>query len=315
MLVSAVRLEPDVPFEDLDVGSKRFIGGDGSDELVGGYPNPEGSRYLTYRSSGSLFVGGAGFDRIVGSSSDDRIYVGGPGGFVQGGAGDDFIVGGNGSDGPITSDYCVGRNDAVELISTGFPARGFVSTSAANVLLGGLGDDTIVSGGGKSCIAGQFGSDVIYGSEFDDSVATGGNFLTTGSTPLPGGDVTDQDFAFTKGGDDVIFGSAGSDTVYGGPGDDVFRDDPRVNSEIPVDVVGDDLVRLGDGDDVIQGSSGDDELDGGPGVDSIFGGAGDDWLWPGRDTDDDILDGQDGIDGCGVFVYDVASCERIDRRS
>ncbi len=297
-------------------GVNRFIGGAGDDELAGGVGLDE--QYTPLPSPGSLFVGGPGVDRLIGTGGPDRMYAGGQGGYVNGAAGDDFIVGGNGASGDLVGLWCLTGSDARRVIESPLSAvEGFAPFAAANVLVGGLGDDTIVSGGGRSCIAGSDGSDVIYGSEFDDSVFSGGRPGPPTNTPVPGGTPDDADFVFTKGGDDVIYGSAGSDTVYGGPGDDVFLDDRRSDgfTELPGDQLRPDLVRLGAGDDLIQGSAGDDELDGGPGSDTIFGGGGDDWLWPGRDADVDVLDGQAGKDGCGVFVYDAATCEHVSERS
>lgn len=299
-----------VSFEalDEDVGADRLIGGPGDDELAAGWPtgaNPADDSYRPLASAGMTLIGGPGVDLLIGSQGDDRMYLGGAGGLARGWGGDDLLVGASGTVKTVSEIYCRSSEAALGEFD-------IAQTKAVNVLLGNLGDDVLVSGGGQSCMAGSEGSDTFYGSSFDDSIFAGADQFNLGSVPRDGGAPEDRDRIFAKGGNDVIFGSLGSDTVYGSDGNDTFSTLSTVqpDSRDPVDNQPD-RINLGPGDDIIRGGGGDDRLNGGDGTDDIDGGGGDDYLWPGRDEQPDALRGGEGDDQCFRFAGDVtdSSCE------
>jgi uncharacterized delta-60 repeat protein len=124
-------------------------------------------------------------------------------------------------------------------------------------LLGGAGNDQLVTGGGTQRVEGGAG---------DDSLFAGAAYLTNsedewvpfvpGDNVLLGGDGND----FLSAGDSYgrLDGGAGDDQLYGGDGRDRL--------------IG------GAGDDVLFGSGNDDRLDGGTGADVLAGGDGTDTL-------------------------------------
>ena len=132
---------------------------------------------------------------------------------------------------------------------------GFLSGAAADLLVGGDGDDTLSGGGGTDTIwgdgldgaEGATGDDLIIGGDGDDTIVADG----------------------AEGGDDTIFGNDGNDTILTAGGDD-WADGGN----------GDDRIYGGDGAEGTQ-----DQLFGGPGNDFIDGGAGPDLIDGGDDRD------------------------------
>ncbi|MCS7032951.1 MAG: hypothetical protein NZ561_03030, partial [Phycisphaerae bacterium] len=121
-------------------------------------------------------------------------------------------------------------------ISTTFPAR---NVRRVAVLAGG-GDDTIrllSTAGASSDLAGQSGSDRIFGNGRD-------NLLRGGS------------------GDDTLFGFGGEDTLLGDADDDVLDGGS-----------GNDSLDGGSGDDRLFGFGGRDTLIGSDGSDTLLGGS------------------------------------------
>ncbi|MGB0099438.1 MAG: M91 family zinc metallopeptidase [Nocardioides sp.] len=125
-------------------------------------------------------------------------------------------------------------------------------------LIGGEGDDTIVS---------RDGSDTVLGMDGEDKIDTG-----SGADRVSGG--ADADYLDGQGGGDVVTGGSGRDTLYGTGGDDVL-----VGGE------GQDYLEGADGDDRLDGGSGDDILSGGRDDDTVHGGSGGDVTYSGRGDD------------------------------
>lgn len=289
--------------DGFETGQDRFIGGDGNDVIAGGW-------YIGtffFRSGddngGARLFGGAGADAIFGTDGDDTIYVGPGGGIAYGYDGDDRLIGGKADGGPgVGGQYCD------RSVPDGL---GGASGAGTNLLNGGNGNDTLASGGGVSCMVGGNGSDRIYGSELDDVIWAGGSDqIPDGGVRIPTGRSEDRDRIYAKGGDDVILGSAGSELVFAAGGDDIFAAVFRFGENN-----GDDQIRLGDGNDIAVTGDGDDSIVAGPGADDISGGSGNDRLWPGRDGDVDVVDGEDGTDSCGISAPDATptDCENIFR--
>ncbi|MDJ0685091.1 MAG: cadherin-like domain-containing protein, partial [Alphaproteobacteria bacterium] len=203
---------------DLSGGSVSGAGdvnGDGFDDLIVGAerasPNGvsgAGESYVVFGKAGgfgpSLDLatlgtpdGAAGF-RLDGIDTNDLS-----GGSVSG-AGD---VNGDGFD-----DLIIGarRANQIDAFGTGESYVVFgaafggdatpvvtVGTEAAEILIGGLGDDDLSGGGGADVLRGGAGDDALDGGSGDDRLVGGGN-------------------------DDRLTGGQGDDVLIGGQGDDVF---------------------------------------------------------------------------------------------
>ena len=90
-------------------------------------------------------------------------------------------------------------------------------------------------------------------------------------------------YAYGRGGDDVVSGADNKDRLYGNEGNDLL-----------IGRGGDDRLYGGEGNDRLYGDFGNDLLEGGDGNDKLYGGYGDDELTGG--AGDDILHGGDGAD-------------------
>jgi Ca2+-binding RTX toxin-like protein len=135
------------------------------------------------------------------------------------------------------------------------------------VIVGGPGDDLIISKRNKDIVCGGPGNDRIFSGTGRDKVygGSGDDFIDEG----PG-----SGKVYAGGGNDTVIGGGGGETVRGGSGDD------RLIGEIQ--------------DDKLYGDSGDDLLVGGQGIDKMRGGPGDDWLR--GDTNQDKYFGDSGND-------------------
>ncbi|PAL23673.1 peroxidase family protein [Sphingopyxis sp. GW247-27LB] len=147
-------------------------------------------------------------------------------------------------------------------------------TDANDVIIAGIGDDTLYGDGGNDNMEGGFGNDIINGGDGDDIIRD-------------------------RGGDDNIKAGAGNDVVHAGPGLDlVLAGD------------GQDFIVLGtdEGSEVF-GGTGNDFILGNKNAERILGNEGDDWLETGTfdgapgDNFDEIF-AHDGIDGNDVFLGD-----------
>jgi hemolysin type calcium-binding protein len=159
----------------------------------------------------STMHGGAGADRLTGSSARDQLFGGGGDDILQPAAGDGTVDGGPG-------------DDRVELIAgsvvvAGGEGRDFVQFNAAasTVSLDGLVNDS-------------FGSNVEVDVEDVDGGAAGDTITGSAAANRLRG----------MSGDDTLTGGDGNDEIDGGPGNDVI-DAGR----------GTDTVNGGDGDDTI----------------------------------------------------------------
>lgn len=147
-------------------------------------------------------------------------------------------------------------------------------TDNADIIISGIGDDTIYGDGGNDKLEGGFGNDIINGGDGDDII-------------------TDA------GGDDNIKAGAGNDVIHAGGGLDlVLAGD------------GQDFIFLGtdEGSEVFAGT-GNDFIYGNKNAERILGNEGNDWIETGTfdgapgDNFDEIF-ARDGIDGHDVFLGD-----------
>ncbi|WP_163850046.1 Hint domain-containing protein [Pseudooceanicola aestuarii] len=266
------------------IGNDTIITGDDADTIYGG----DGDDHIDGGLDADEIYGGAGNDTIDGSLSTDIPGLPGAGtlgsDYIEGGSGDDSIVAGI----DAFSDY-VGDDPK-------FPLFGFDSDpntmDGMDTVLGGEGNDTIITGDD---------ADTIYGGSGEDSINAG----------------IDDDYVEGGKGADVIIGSHGSDEIHGNSGDDVidasndtfdYSNAPDIDGDKPVgdpvqdndlDTVyggaGNDLIRTGDDDDMLYGGSGDDTLEGGIDEDTLYGGEGTDSIYGGG--------GQDRIFGADVGEF------------
>ena len=138
----------------------------------------------------------------------------------------DLIVFGKNGDDRITnnSNYkvkIVGGNGNDHLISTqggDFLAGGrgndsLVGNAGGDRIFGGPGRDYINGGNGKDFLNGRGGKDIIFGDNGNDVIRGGG-----GGDQLTGG--TGNDWINGDGGADAIRGGLGADTIFGGEGID-----------------------------------------------------------------------------------------------
>jgi len=259
-------------------------------------------------------IGGSGDDSFVGNAANNTF---------TGNGGTDTVSFANAAD-AVTADLNAGTaiglsigSDtlvSIENVSGSDFDDSLTGTSAVNVILAGLGDDTLTGGGGDDTLNGGIGSDtaVFAGVEANytvldnadgtltitDTVGQDGidllvsvEFATfaDGTVALPaasGGatDLTNNDDNYTgTSDDDIINALDGNDIVDGAEGDDTINGG-----------MGDDTLDGGIGDDTLNGDEGNDTINGGVGNDTINGGISDDTIDGGLGND--TLTGGDGLD-------------------
>lgn len=170
-------------------------------------------------------------------------------------------------------------------------------TGGGHVVLGGTDlDDILIAGIGDDTLWGDGGNDRLEGG--------------AGNDQLIGGD-----------GDDIITDEFGDDNIKGGAGDDVINAGTGVDLIIAGD--GNDFVNAGEDDKETFGGEGDDFILGGNGSNTVFADGGNDWL-EGEDQAD-LLQGDNGdpfqvsaiaghdvvIGGSGNDDYDMESGDDI----
>ena len=259
------------------------FGGDGNDVYYGG----------------GNFMGGAGSDTLVGSTIYSEIS------FANGGAGNDTLTGGNGDDGIFGgtgADVIHGGvgNDA--LYSAGTESSYSNSGTSADTLDVGNEHDRVYGDEGDDYISVGYGDDADGGTGTNTLVLTltgaptgvtvDGNAILAGSVTIGGGtlshfqrieQITGSAFADTitmptQDYQRTVYGGGGNDHLTGGGSSVIFYGD--------------------DGNDTIVGSTVGDILYGGAGADSISARGGDDmiYLQLGDVAAGESIDGGDGND-------------------
>ena len=263
------------------------IGGDGNDRI-------DGSAVAT----DVRFFGNGGNDELIGGIGDDVL---------AGGGGTDVIAGGDGVDANSFQGIGLGVIATVNADGTGDASYGGVAETftgienltgsdnndvliatgaAANVLLGGDGDDVLAGGGGTDVIDGGAGIDT-------NSFAGIGLGVTA-----------------------VINADGSGDATYGSVTESFVGIENLTGSDQADNLTGNDSINVIDGglgDDVIDGVGGDDVLFGGSGNDTISGGDGDDRIVGG--FGDDTINGDDGndfINGSGQIEVRVTNLSGTD---
>jgi Ca2+-binding RTX toxin-like protein len=239
---------------------------------------------------------------LMGGDGDDLIIAGGGPALIQGGAGRDTLMGGTG-----------------DAVIYGHSISGVGDDGAADVLVGGTGNDRLYGQGGNDFLDGGDGDDYLDGGAGDDRLFGG-----AGNDWLYGG--AGMDLLYGEQGDDLLEGGAGIDWLYGGAGNDVLygHDASGIGDDDAADLLfgdfgtghvgaqdrmggtpGNDVLFGQGGDDFLSGEEGDDLLYGGTGADTILGGAGEDQIW-GEDGDD-LIRGGTGVD----LIWGGAGNDRI----
>ncbi|WP_449433563.1 peroxidase family protein [Pseudomonas putida] len=181
----------------------------------------EDSNYLHYTGEDHVVLGGtAGDDIIISGEGDDTVYGDDGNDRLEGGAGNDAVLGGAGDD-IITDSFGDNRlegNAGNDVIVAGS------MLALGNLILGGDGQDFIVTTEDISTIFGGQGDDFILGAktnlpptgnEGDDWIEKGTQDGAPGDNfaPLLGDEVI---------GNDIFVGGGGFDEMIGEGGDDIF---------------------------------------------------------------------------------------------
>ncbi|MGH1578030.1 Ig-like domain-containing protein [Planktotalea sp.] len=249
-------------------------------------PNTDDGRDTVFGGTGNdVITTGDDADSIDGGDDDDTINAGIDDDTVRGGLGDDSIFGGHGSD-TIAGG---GGDDYIDSGHTGTP--GYIGDVEDALELPGLelNDRDVVTGGS--------GNDTILTGDDDDSVIGG------------------QGNDFIDGGidEDTIHGSSGNDTVLGGLGDDSLLGEGGLDSIVGGD--GSDTIDGGGDSDTITGGAGADSIFGNDGEDSIIGATAGDTIDGGEGpTDFDTLDlrgagAAENVGGRVTIDYDAPGSE------
>ncbi|WP_249306342.1 Hint domain-containing protein [Rhodobacter capsulatus] len=276
-------------------GADTLRGGDGNDTVDGGDDN-------------DLLIGGTGDDLLIGGLGNDTLEGVAGNDTALGGAGDDSITTGRGSDraeGGDGNDYINTRNDAAAP-DLGYPGLFPADTDPnddRDTVLGGAGNDTILTGDDADSIEGGSGNDVIDAGVDADTVLGG-----------------EGDDTITSGeGSDVVDGGAGNDIIYGGLGPTVpdamnIPDATDLVQNNGMDTIhggdGNDVIYGEDDDDLLHGDAGNDTIDGGIDEDTIFGGTGNDSLIGGAGADQ--ISGGDDRDTFAVATAAAGAGDVID---
>ena len=179
------------------------------------------TNFLHYTGEDHVVLGGtSGNDIIISSEGDDTLYGDAGNDTLEGGAGNDAVLGGAGDD-IITDSFGDNRlegNDGNDVIVAGS------MLAAGNLILGGNGQDFIITTEDISTTFGGQGDDFILGAktnlpptgnEGDDWIEKGTQDGAPGDNfaPLLGDEVV---------GNDIFVGGGGFDEIIGEGGDDIF---------------------------------------------------------------------------------------------
>ncbi|MFJ4453020.1 peroxidase family protein [Pseudomonas sp. NPDC089392] len=237
-LSNTVFLTPTYTLEVNQANQFTGLGAEGRDDPTGGImingvevvplvirDNPDtvgpDENYLHYTGEDHVVLGGtSGNDIIISGDGDDTVYGDAGNDRLEGGAGNDAVLGGAGDD-IITDSFGDNRlegNAGNDVIVAGS------MLAAGNLILGGDGQDFIITTEDISTTFGGQGDDFILGAktnlpptgnEGDDWIEKGTQDGAPGDNfaPLLGDEVV---------GNDIFVGGGGFDEMIGEGGDDIF---------------------------------------------------------------------------------------------
>ena len=313
----------DDPATAVTLGSSSIDGTSSADVLDGtsdadALNGLEGNDTINGLEGDDTLDGGLGSDSILGGQDNDLFLASSGRDTLDGGTGDD-TVSYESATGPLLirlNQQAAGQGadrdllfDIENVIGTGFDDR-IVGDSSVNILLSGLGDDTVSSLGGNDTIDTGAGDDLFIGAAGSETVLLGdGN----DDARVRGGD----DWIEGGAGNDTIGGRGGEDTAFGGDGDDTFFLGSQ--NDLAFGGAGEDVLNGGFSADVLDGGADDDQVRGEAGVDQINGGDGNDFLNGGANADtfwffdtdetgvDRITDFEDGLDQINLSDWGFAN--------
>ncbi|VVP33437.1 hypothetical protein PS900_04477 [Pseudomonas fluorescens] len=179
------------------------------------------TNYLKYTGEDHIVMGGtAGNDIIISGEGDDTLYGDGGNDLLEGGAGNDAVLGGAGDD-IISDSFGDNRlegNDGNDVIVAGSMLVG------GNLILGGDGQDFIITTEDISLTFGGQGDDFILGAK-TNLPATGGegdDWIEKGTQDGAPGDNASPLLNDDVIGNDIFTGGGGFDEMIGEGGDDIF---------------------------------------------------------------------------------------------
>jgi Ca2+-binding RTX toxin-like protein len=312
--------------EGLDtlIGIENILGGNGNDTLTGS----SGNNLLNGNLGNDVLNGGLGGDTLLGGEGNDLIF--------EVGAGVDSIGGGNGNDllsidnsfettsvtltcANVSGSIVGGSKDGTafqgiesiiffagsgnntldaraEVASTILGGAGndiILTSSGSDSLAGGAGDDTLISGEGNDTlfeigvgvgidsIDGGGGNDFLSIDNATEIVSTTINYSNATGSILGGGksgtafqNIELISLLSGSGEDSIFIGSALLSTIVGGGGNDSIT--AGAGSDSLLGDAGNDSLSSAAGNDTLSGGNGNDNLNGGQGADLLTGGLGND---------------------------------------
>jgi Ca2+-binding RTX toxin-like protein len=244
-------------------------------------PDAGGAAVLTEARTTDLVNGTGGDDTIVAGDGINVVLAGVGADTVSAGTGADIVIGDNGyvnwdTAALITqfgsSEPELGGNDAINV------------GDGANIVVGGFGADTILTGADADIVLGDDGQVDYVGTDLNSADI---DLIQSTSTTAFGG----ADTITTLGGDDIVIGGRAGDTIDAGEGNNlVIGDSGQITADvvdapqlagqpitlglietIQLDDGGADLLTTGTGNDIVLGGFGGDTLTAGAGNDTLFG--------------------------------------------
>lgn len=322
-------------------GDDVLDGGDGNDTLSGGngidtarYTNAASAVTVSLAVSTAQNTGGAGTDTLssiqalIGSSFNDTLTGSSNDDTIEGGLGNDVLAGGSGGD---TVSYVSASGSITVNLSTttaqNTGAAGTDTITAFENIRGSDFNDTLTGDGNANIIEGGLGNDTLDGGAGTDTLSyksassgiTINIGLTTAQNTVGAGTDTVLNFERIIGSayNDILTGNSSTNQIEGGVGNDIMdggagtdtlayqtaASGVTVNLSITtaqntggagVDTISNFESITGSGyNDILYGSSGNNTLKGGNGNDILCGLAGADSLY--------------GEAGADTFLFDVGS--------
>ena len=249
---------------------------------------------VTLTGSGKIDATGNGLNNVLtGNSGDNKL---------DGGAGNDTLAGGDGNDtytldstGDKVIELATANAGSHDLIVTSIALKtavanvedytytgkanwAFTGSAADNIIIAGVGNDTLNGGKGNDTLKGGAGDDTYILDSTKDLVTE-----NTGE----GIDTVKTSAAITAAFDNV------ENYIYTGAGGWFFTGNDLDNTITGAG--GNDILIGGKGNDTMTGGAGNDQIDGGLGNDTLVGGAGNDSYWV-DSTADTVTDSAGGFD-------------------
>jgi Ca2+-binding RTX toxin-like protein len=225
----------------------RLKGGGGDDQLINRTSTPA---EITGASGDDLLWGGTGNDVLTGDAGDDVLFGGAGDDVLNGRTQNDRLFGGDGNDvyeqwsSPTLDRDSIKDSGGIDRLQFSTPtvlefdggqgvallsgSRLRVSASAADVIIGSNGDDTLEASRFTQRIEGGRGNDILAG--------------RVGAQTLLGND--GNDVLRGMDGDDQLYGGNGNDVLDGGAGDDNYVFDKSIAVEVDtlLDSAGDNAI-------------------------------------------------------------------------